>query len=122
MTWIIFVRLSKPIQKITEAIKQDPIPEIILPEGMGANDDFNRLAETLNSLSERIRSQIKYLTEERNEKEAILESLGEGVIAVDAEMHVRYINYIGSKMLGIPRRQILAEFSRLFQISRPLRF
>src|SRR5205823_2958940 len=56
-----------------------------------------------------IRLQIKNITDERNEKEAILESLGEGVIAVDAQMNVLYINFIGSKMLGIPRPQILGK-------------
>ncbi len=42
--------------------------------------------------------------DEQGEKKAILESLGEGVIIVDKEMIVRYINCIGSKMLAVPQR------------------
>lgn len=112
-SWLIFYRFSKPIQQITEAIRpyqtaeKDMIPEIVLPKSFIGDDDFNRLADTLNSLSDRIRSQIKNITEERNEKEAILESLGEGVVAVDSDMHIRYVNFIGSKMLGIPKRNLL---------------
>lgn len=62
------------------------------------------------------------MLEERDEKEAILESLGEGVMAVDAGMNIQYINFIGSKMLGIPRRQLqgqhLAELT--YKLKRPL--
>jgi|SRR5579862_1901823 len=57
-------------------------------------------------LLDRIRTQGKHFMEERNEKEAILESLGEGVLAVDKDMRIRYVNYIGSRMIGFPRKQL----------------
>lgn len=113
VTWLIFHRINFPIQQIIKAIKpyqngqEEAIPHIELSNTIDEEDDFFRLAQTLNSLSDRLHLQIKNITDERNEKEAILESLGEGVIAVDAEMSVRYINFIGSKMIGIPRRQLL---------------
>ncbi|MGE5195788.1 MAG: ATP-binding protein [Anaerolineae bacterium] len=115
MTWLIFYRFSRPIQQIINTIKgyqtgkQETIPEITLPPKIDDNDDFGRLAKTLNSLSEKIKTQLGTLLEERNEKEAILESLGEGVIAVDAEDKVRYVNFIGSKMLGLPKRQLIGK-------------
>ena len=115
ITWLIFHRINFPVQQIIRAIKpyqtgkEETISRIILSASIDENDDFYKLAETLNSLSDRLRLQIKDITDERNEKEAILESLGEGVIAVDAQMNVRYINFIGSKMLGIPRRQLLGK-------------
>lgn len=113
--WVIFTRLTLPIRKITDAIApyqlglRDDIPKIELGKSTVVSEEFERFANTLNSLSERIRSQIDYLTSERNEKEAILESLGEGVIAVDATMKITYVNYIGSKMLGIHRRHLLQQ-------------
>lgn len=112
LTWLIFSRFSRPIRTIIEAVKpyqtgqKENIPEITL-EKMKENDEFYQLAKTLNSLSDRIREQIKSITEERNEKEAILESLGEGVIAVDHGLQVTYVNYIGSKMLGIPKKTLM---------------
>ena len=115
MTAFIFYRLSRPVQKIIQTIrpyqegKIEELPEIHLGASLDDNDDFSRLAKTLNSLSERIRLQIANLVDERNEKEAILESLGEGVIAVDATMHIRYVNFISSKMLGIPKRHLLGK-------------
>lgn len=115
VTWLLFYRINFPIRQIIKAIKpyqsghEEAIPPIELGKSIDEEDDFFRLAQTLNSLSDRLRLQIKNITDERNEKEAILESLGEGVIAIDGEMQVRYINFIGSKMIGVPRRQLLGK-------------
>jgi two-component system phosphate regulon sensor histidine kinase PhoR len=109
LTWLIFYRLSRPIQHIIQAIKpyrdgsQARLPHIEL---RNKKDDFAVLAGTLNSLSERVQEHIQTLLNERNEKEAILESLCEGVIAVDAGMRVTYANFVGSTMMGIPKRHL----------------
>jgi len=110
---LIFNRLTRPIREIISAIipyqkgEQSELPEITLTKATGPKDDFQRLASTFNSLSKRIQEQIDDLRVERNEKEAILESLGEGVIAVNGKMIVLYINFIACKMLGINRRLVL---------------
>jgi two-component system, OmpR family, phosphate regulon sensor histidine kinase PhoR len=115
VTLLIFHRINFPIQQIIKAIRpyqsgqEEVIPHIELSKNIDEEDDFFRLAQTLNSLSDRLRLQIKNITDERNEKEAILESLGEGVIAVDGQMNVSYINFIGTKMIGISRRQLLGK-------------
>jgi two-component system phosphate regulon sensor histidine kinase PhoR len=122
LTWFLFNRFSQPIQEIIQAVRPyqsgevESLPHITVRQ-KNEKDDFNRLASTLNSLSDRVREQIKNITEERNEKEAILESLGEGVIAVDAGGHVRYVNFTGSKMLGTPKRHLMGA---LFPTTSPL--
>jgi two-component system, OmpR family, phosphate regulon sensor histidine kinase PhoR len=55
---------------------------------------------TLNSLSAKIQSHIDTLIYERNEKKAILESLVEGVIAVDNNRHITYSNHMAQKLLN----------------------
>lgn len=112
MTWFIIHRLTSPIQQIINAItpyqqgKQNAIPEIHLRPA-NANDEFGRLAMTLNSLSAKIQNHINTLTAERNEKEAILESLVEGVIATDNHMRVTYANSRALKILGFTAEQLL---------------
>lgn len=113
LTALFFHRINYPIQQIIRAVrpyqlgKSDVVAKIVLASSIDEEDQFYKLAQTLNSLSERVQAQIRLITEERNEKEAILESLGEGVIAVDEDLTVRYINFVGSKMLGIPRRHLI---------------
>lgn len=105
LTWFIINHLTSPIQQIINAVapyqegKQTTIPEIKL-SSTSARDSFSKLAMTLNSMSNKIQKHIDSLTSERNEKEAILESLVEGVIAVDNEMTVTYANSMARKFIG----------------------
>lgn len=114
MTWTIMNLLTKPIQTIIEKIKPyqkgevDELPEIILEEKR-VTKDFNQLANTLNSLSGRIREQIDTLTQERNQTETVLNSLAEGVIAVDNQFNVTYVNEIALKMFLLNRDDLLQQ-------------
>ncbi len=98
--------VSKPIDKIIRAIKpyqegkEAHLPEIYLGPPKKRTDDFDRLAGTLNSLNQRIERHIGTLEEERNEKEAVLEALIEGVIAVDNHLIITYANSAALQMLG----------------------
>ena len=111
MTWFIINRLTSPIQQIISAVtpyqegKQTTIPEIQL--NTDAKGEFGKLAMTLNSLSNKIQRHIDNLTSERNEKEAILESLIEGVVAVDGNMHVTYANSMASKLIGKEESELI---------------
>lgn len=114
MTWFIIHNLTKPIQRIINAVKpyQEGI-ETTLPAikiDSNPDNDFAKLAHTLNSLSTKIQNHIDTLTHERNEKEAILESLMEGVIAIDERMNITYINNIAQKFIPIDQTYIGKNF------------
>lgn len=121
MTWIAIHHLTKPIQRIITAIKpyqagsQHVLPAIDT-KSLNPRDDFTKLALTLNSLSAKIQSHIDIITHERNEKEAILESLVEGVIAVDMNMVIAYANHMAIKLIGQGSTEIVGEnFTALHQ-------
>ncbi|MBS0621676.1 MAG: PAS domain-containing protein [Verrucomicrobia bacterium] len=123
MTSAIAHQLSRPIRTIINAIKpyqegkQEYLPEIILNKGGSRpRDEFARLAETLNSLNRRIQSQIDTLRSERNEKEAVLEALVEGVIAVDSEMIVTYANAMALQMIGWRKEDLLQHVFTVTQL------
>lgn len=103
MTWFVIHYLTRPIQQIIDAVKPyqegkvKVLPAIDLPSTR-SGDDFNKLAYTLNSLSMKIQNHIDTLTKERNEKETILESLVEGVIAVDVKNEITYSNLMAQKL------------------------
>jgi len=114
MTWFIINHLTNPIQQIIKAVKpyqegkENVIPEI-LSKSTNPKDDFGKLAMTLNSLSRRIKSHINTLTIEKNEKEAVLESLVEGVVAVDDELIIRHINAMAVKFIGKDKDELLGQ-------------
>lgn len=96
---------SKPIKTIVEAIqpyqqgKASHIAKISLKTG--PNDIWTHLANTINSLSEKIERHIATLTTERNEKTSVLEALSEGVLAVDASMKISYANSMAISLLDL---------------------
>lgn len=113
LTWLIINHFTKPIQQIIHAVapyqegEQTTLPEIHLTSS--SQDEFGKLALTLNSLSAKIQRHIDTLTVEKNEKAAILESLVEGVIAVDGNMNVTYGNDKSLQMLGKNREALIGE-------------
>lgn len=112
VTLLMINYLSKPINEIIAAIKPygggrgEVLPKVELG-GLSPQDDFYRLANTLNSLSDRIQKQISILTDERNEKAALLETLIEGVIAVDPQLNITYANSTAMAMLGMTESDLL---------------
>lgn len=114
MTWFIINHLTKPIQSIISIAmmykegERIPLPELqALSSKIGTSEDVGKLATTLVSLSQRLSKQISNLRDERNEKEVLLESLIEGVIATDPDMHLTFINQAAIKLLGLPNAEAL---------------
>lgn len=114
LTWFVINYMTKPIQQIINAIKpyqdgnEPDLPEIQL-KATSSSDEFQKLAETLNSLSIKIRNHIAVITQERNVIETVLESLLEGVIAVDDETKVIYANSTALNFLGIQRSDLIGK-------------
>lgn len=111
MTTVSVLRFSRPIQHILDAIapyqeeKVEYLPRIAIP--VGQSEEFNKLATTLNSLTEKIRKQIESLKVQRKETEGILESLDEGVIAVDTSGSITFANRVACRMLSLPHQEIV---------------
>ena len=112
LTWTIISLLTRPIQHIIEKVRpyqigqEDELPKIEF-EDKRTTKDFVQLAETLNSLSDRIRAQVATLREERNQTEIVLNSLAEGVIAVDNTLRISYVNDVACKMFNIDRASLI---------------
>jgi signal transduction histidine kinase len=109
---VVLNHFSSPIREIIHAIRNyqegnlSTLPSIQLRTA--PNDEFTHLANTVNSLSHQVRSEIESVTKERNEREAILESLAEGVLAVDANFRVSYANHTALSFFNL-RHQVIGE-------------
>jgi two-component system, OmpR family, phosphate regulon sensor histidine kinase PhoR len=113
MTWFIINRATRPIQEIITIAanykenERNPLPELREFSARVGKEDFGKLANTLVSLSERLQNQIAKLREERNEKEVLLDSLVEGVIAVDPHMVMTYVNTAAVKFLSLEKGSLI---------------
>lgn len=124
MTWFIINHLTNPIQQIITAVRpyqqgqETSIPKIKV-NSSNPKDDFSRLANTLNSLSDKIQTHIDTLIKERNEKKSVLESLVEGVLAVDNDFVVTYANNMALKFLEMKLDEILGH---PFKMTKQLKY
>lgn len=111
---LVLNHFSSPIREIIQVIRKyregnlETLPNIKLKTA--PQDDFTHLANTINSLSQQVRSEIESVRRERNERDAILESLTEGVIAVDFNLNVSYSNSTALSYLGISSQIIGSRF------------
>ena len=106
MTLLVVNRLTSPIQQIINILtpyKANQLDEL-------ANLDFSvttkqqefvRLGDTLSALSKGIKEHVDTITTERNEKESILESLEEGIVAVGRDGRVQYLNGRSTELMGV---------------------
>ena len=106
-------RLIRPLLDITQAIRPYAMSKtevlVPIPIQSGMAQEYKHLAVTINSLLEKVKDSSRQLIEEKKEKEAILESLMEGVVTIDAAGIVRSFNHTAAQMLGVPRRQMIGK-------------
>jgi two-component system phosphate regulon sensor histidine kinase PhoR len=63
--------------------------------------EFAAVAESLNAMAEELDEKIGTLTRERNEREAVLASMVEGVLAVDADERIIALNDAAAALAGV---------------------
>jgi two-component system phosphate regulon sensor histidine kinase PhoR len=64
-------------------------------------EEFAAVAESLNAMAEELDAKIRTITRERNEREAVLASMIEGVLAVDPDGHVIAMNDSAVRLLQV---------------------
>lgn len=67
--------------------------------------ETGNLAVTLNNMAAQLEEQIRVVTQQRNEQEAILSSMQEGVLALDPQAHVIALNPAAEALLTVPASQ-----------------
>jgi two-component system phosphate regulon sensor histidine kinase PhoR len=62
-------------------------------------EEFASVAESINRMAEELDDKLRTLTHERNEREAVLTSMVEGVLAVDTDERVIAVNAAAARLL-----------------------
>lgn len=94
-------KLSRPIEQMTATAKRFAAGELDLRLPVPDSRDLGDLAEALNEMAKQLSNRINAITRQRNESEAILASMVEGVLAVDITGHVVRANKAATSLLKI---------------------
>jgi two-component system, OmpR family, phosphate regulon sensor histidine kinase PhoR len=97
-------RISRPLSEMKDNAERFASGELDSRIRVEGPDDVIRLAESLNDMAAQLDDRIHTVTAQRNEQEAILSSMVEGVIAVDSNQYILSLNRAAAKLLGIEIR------------------
>ena len=109
LSWILARRIIIPVRNLKNGAerfaKGDLASKIELPD----IDELRHLAGALNAMASQLDGRIKAITAQRNEQEAILASMTEGVIAIDASEHILSVNKAAASLFSIDARSALTK-------------
>ncbi len=101
LSLLISRRISQPITQmkgIAQFFAQGQLDNRVPAAGAAELDD---LAKALNAMATQLQERILTITKQRNELEAVLSSLAEGVLAVDAHGRIVSVNVAAARLLSI---------------------
>lgn len=94
-------RISRPLERIkigAERFAQGDFSHRLNTVGSA---EINALAETMNQMAEQLEERLGTVTKERNQREAVLSSMVEGVLAVDTTGHIISLNKAAAKFFAV---------------------
>jgi len=100
-------RISRPLEQLklgAERFAQGDLAHRLAPAD---SYEIGALAETMNQMASQLDDRIRTAVAERNEREAILSSMIEGVLAVDLHQRLISINQAGARLIGVDPKTAL---------------
>ena len=99
-------QISKPLQEIGEFVAEvgrGATPKRI-PSGHAL--EIGRLAETVNTMAQELQGQIARIQRDKAEREAILSGIADGLIALDRDQRILFINSPARQLLSVPAGRV----------------
>ncbi|MDI6710595.1 MAG: ATP-binding protein [Thermoanaerobacterales bacterium] len=93
--------VTRPLQEVAEAATDIAGGDLERRIRFSGSDPAGKLAQSLNKLANSLRRSLVEVTEERNRMQAILDSMADGMIALDGEGRVMALNPVMEKVFGI---------------------
>ena len=98
-------RITKPLSDIVIAAQQLAKGDHTARIRTGSRDEVSLLADTLNHMTDQLRTKIEELSEDRSQLLAMLTSMVEGVMVLDGRARVLQINPALERMFDVTRME-----------------
>jgi two-component system phosphate regulon sensor histidine kinase PhoR len=93
-------RITRPIQQIRTWAESIARGQFQYKPSITASEEIEALSMSLSQMAEELRDRIETVIRQRNEIEAVLSSMAEGVMALDMEERLISMNEAAVRMLG----------------------
>ncbi len=94
-------RLSRPLEEMKQAAQRFAQGDLRVKAPVPPSDELASLAEALNHMAEQLDQRLRTVIRQRQEQEAVLASMVEGVMAVDQQERLITLNQAGARLLGV---------------------
>ena len=100
LSLLVSQRIRRPIEEIRRGAEKFSQGDFQHPLPVSDLKEIGELSETLNTMAQELQKTVFTITEQRNELEAVLSSMAEGVFGVDMEERVLGMNPSAATILG----------------------
>ncbi len=99
--WVVSRRISQPLEKLEEGAQRFAEGELAHKLSLPNSLEIASLAEAMNKMAAQLDERIKEIVQQRSEREAVLSSMVEGVLAVDTNENLIMLNKAAAKMVKV---------------------
>ncbi len=94
-------RLSRPLEDMRRGAERFAEGHLEQQLFVGGSEEVGALAEAMNRMAGQLNERMRTVLRQRNEQEAVLASMVEGVLAVDSEERILRLNRAAGHLLGL---------------------
>lgn len=106
--WVVR-RITYPLRSMGRAARKFAEGDFNLRVPRQPTVELDQLAESLNTMSEQLHKTLSTISEQRNEQNAVLSSMDEGVLAIDKKDRIIHMNRVAGKIIGADPHQAKRE-------------
>jgi two-component system phosphate regulon sensor histidine kinase PhoR len=99
-------RISRPLESMRRAAELYAGGRLSFRVEPSSISEFNSLALAMNHMAGSLEEKIASLARERNIRDALLDSMNEGVIGFDRDQAILFVNRAAVRLLGLPGDRI----------------
>jgi len=106
ISWLTLKRMVTPIEELTKGAMAIASGDLTNRLYIPSIQEMETLAESMNEMATQLNERIRMVSSQRNELEAVLASMVEGVIAIDLDECVISINHSAEQIIGVPHDNV----------------
>jgi len=99
-------KVSRPLEQLREGARRFAMGDLDTKLRVTGSEEIHALTDGLNTMASELHDRIELITRQRNRTEAILESMSEGVIAVDRHERIIGMNRAASEMIRLDIKSV----------------
>ncbi len=93
--------VNRPVRRIIAGVRQFSRGDFTEPLAAPRFSEMAMLSDSLNEMAAQLDERLRAVTKERNQQEAVLSSMVEGVLAVDNQGRIMTFNEAAARLMGI---------------------